>query len=371
MSRSFWLGAGAGMVVTAMAAFFLRLREGDPSLRRAIAGEASHRELQGELAAVREELARARAEAARERMQASGAPQPGLDRRVEREGEPRHEPATPGPASEWERLLASGDLRRAAELLSAAYERGDVTRLALMQVAVEHPELLVAGINAHDLPDAFRAVLIDTLSSLADPLAAVSRLDLAGEPNQSFSARVADFLAQSVERTAAADTRTVAAIEQLLAGNEMVGEKVNLYPVLAQLGALGDERALALLREVDVGVFGSGLRSLLHPPARDERGKPLTGALVYSVQFNKGQWENRPRQLQSGDIVVSIGGERVASAADFSRLVKQHHGLGALEYVEAGILRPTAYVGQFDFTTVQLDPGDLQLLYGVYTVKRP
>jgi hypothetical protein len=197
-----------------------------------------------------------------------------------------------------------------------------------VQLAVRHPEQVVAGINAHDLPDAFRAVLIDTLSSLADPLAAVSALDLAGEPNQRFSSRIAAFLAQSVERGAVADARAAGAIEQLLAGHEMQGEKVNFYPVLAQLAALGDARALALLQDARVGPFAAGLRSLLEPPSRDERGATLTGALVYSVQFNKGQWESRPRQLESGDIVVSIGGERVTSAADFARLLKAHHGLG-------------------------------------------
>ena len=98
----------------------------------------------------------------------------------------------------------------------------------------------------------------------------------------------------------------------------------------------------------------------------------MTGAIIYSVQYNKGQWESRPRQLQGGDIVVSIGADRVASAQDFFALLKKHHGLGQNDLVDAGVFRQIPqYPGQFEYRSLQLDPGDLQLLYGVYSVKRP
>lgn len=377
MSRSFFLGVGAGVLVTALAvALRERLLEGGGPRSARAAPDSRASELQAELDAVREELARYRAG---ERLvpdpdRGAGRRAAGGDREevapVPREAGPAAR--APRPASAWDALLASGDVAGAAQRLSEAFERGELTRLQLMQLAVANPGLLVAGLEDHALSDRFRSVLIDSLTSLEDPLGAISALSLEREPNQGFSSRIADILAESVDRAAAADLRAAGAIEKLLAGNEMHGEKINLYPVLAQLGAQGDARALALLQGAELGIFSPGIRSLLDPPARDERGQPLTGALVYSIQYNKGQWGDRPVQLEWGDIVVSLGGERVTCAQDFSKQLTAPRASGASDFLEAGVLRPSpGQAGRFEFRALQLDPGDRRLLYGVYTVKRP
>ena len=214
-------------------------------------------------------------------------------------------------------------------------------------------------------------MLVDTLSSLQDPLLTIARLDLEREPSQRFSSRIAAVLAGAVDRGAVPDARVVPVIQKLLAGNQMQGEKVNLYPVLAQLASQGDQEAQAMLRDAQAGVFSSGLQTLLHPPDRDELGQDLSGAVIYSIQYNKGQWGGRPIQLRSGDTIVSIGPDRVAPAAQFFNALKKHHGIAADGRVDAGVFRPAAgQPGRFEYATVRLDPGDLQLMYGAYSVKR-
>jgi hypothetical protein len=267
--------------------------------------------------------------------------------------------------------MGQGDFKAAARALSVAFEEGTITRLELMQIAAQCPDLIVAGVNDYDLGDSFRLALIDTLSSLADPLLTIARLNVDQEPNQRFSSRIAGVLASLVDRGTVADARAVPILQKLLSGNQMLGEKVNLYPVLAQLAALGDPDALALVRGANVGVFAPGLRTLMNPPAVDELGRDLAGAVIYSIQYNKGRWGDRPVQLRGGDTIVSLGGERVTSATGFFHALKKHHNLGANEFVDAGVLRPsTSDQGRFEHATVRLDPGDLQLLYGVYSVKR-
>lgn len=374
---SFWLGAVVGVLtastlVTLIGAWLERV----PAAHGARAQEDALAWLEDELAAARRELALVRESAGRDAAAAQRTPAPVETSAPARP--PGVEPPSTGSTGDGKlaripglaERLAQGELDQAAEALAAAFGAGRLSALELMQLAVEHPPLLVAGVNAHALPDEFRAVLIDALASLDDPLATLAELDLEGEPNQGFSSRIARLLAREVEQGPALDARAAPAIERLLAGNEMRGEKVNLYPLLAQLGVQGDVHAQALLARIDPGFHGPGLRSLLEPPPADARSSG--GAVVYSVQYNKGAWSHRPRQLEGGDVVTALGGARVATAADFFRLLKAHQAPGSAAWLDADVLRPVGGSPQrYQALRLQLDPGDLQLLYGVYSVKRP
>ena len=120
-------------------------------------------------------------------------------------------------------------------------------------------------------------------------------------------------------------------------------------------------------RDASIRAVAHDLAHVVH----DELGRDLSGAIIFSIQYKKGRWADRPIQLQSGDTVVSIGGERITSAAAFFRALRQHHNLDSNDHLDAGVLRPIGQAPRrFEFTTVRLDQGDLQLMYGVYTVKR-
>ncbi|HEX6882375.1 MAG TPA: hypothetical protein VF530_03280 [Planctomycetota bacterium] len=375
---SFWLGAVVGVltastVMTLLGAWLERVQA---STRGERVQEDTLARLENELAATRSELAQAR-EAARPGL--AGAQRTAVRAETAQQAHPPLAERAPRPSLEdgilarvpgLGELLAQGDLVAGADALAAAFEAGTLGTLELMQLAVQYPPLLVAGVNEHALPDEFRAVLIDALSSLDDPLGTIAALDLEGEPNQGFSARIARVIARTLEQGTGSDERVAPAIERLLAGNEMGGEKVNLYPLLAQLSGQGDARARAALAGIDPGFHGPGLRSLLEPPPADASGSG--GAVVYSVQYNKGAWSHRPRQLEGGDVVTAIGGERVSTAADFFRLLKGHQAPGLAEWIDADVLRPAGSSPQrYQALRLQLDPGDLQLLYGVYSVQRP
>ena len=211
-----------------------------------------------------------------------------------------------------EECLARGDLAKATQTLEDAFASGDLTKLELMNTAVAHPELISAGINDHDLADRFREVLIDSLSSTDDPIGVLRDVDLKGEPNQRFSAKIASLVRSVVDKNTEADARIFAQVQDLLAGNPMRGEKINLYPALAQLGSRGHEPARAaaekFVRESD-SMFAKGVSTLLDPPSYDHLGRELRGAVIFSSQYNKGEWAKRPKTLFIGDIVLSIGGE--------------------------------------------------------------
>ena len=334
MTRTFWLGVGCGVLATALVAFTVLPPDSQPAPGSPAPVPASPPQ-------------RASSPAADEHREDSSATKPEL-------GE----------------LLRSG-LGAATGALNAAFADGSISGLELMQLAADNPGLIVAGVNDYALADPFRLALIDTVTRLKDPLGTIACLDVDREPNQDMSSRIAGVLAGLVDRGSVADGRAVPVIKKLLAGNPMRGEKNNLYPVLAQLAAQGEQAARALVRGADVGAFSPGLATLLDPPARDELGRDLSGAVVYSLQSNKGRWSDRPAQLSSGDTVVSMGGHRVTSAAAFFEAIRKHHKLGGNDLVDAGVFRPTAQAPRrYEFSTVRLDTGDLQLVYGAYTVKR-
>lgn len=124
-------------------------------------------------------------------------------------------------------------------MLADALENGGLNRLELMTVVVANPELISAGINNHELANRFREVLIDSRSSTADPIGVLADVDLEGEPSQGFSSKIASLVRSIVDRNTRADARIFSQVQDLLAGNPMHGEKINLYPTLAQLGSRG------------------------------------------------------------------------------------------------------------------------------------
>jgi hypothetical protein len=50
-------------------------------------------------------------------------------------------------------------------------------------------------------------------------------------------------------------------------------------------------------------------------------------------------------------------------AAQFLNALEKHHGIAPDGLVDAGVFRPAAGgAGRFEYATVRLDPGDLQLM---------
>lgn len=266
--------------------------------------------------------------------------------------------------------LRAGDPDAAARLLADAFTSGELTRLELMNLAVGHPELIRAGINDHAQADAFRDALIEALSSTDDPIGILAGVNIRGEPNQAFASRMAAHVRSIVDGSEAADGRAFGVIQALLAGNPMRGEKINLYPALAQLGSRGDDEARAFVEQWirdSQSMFADGVRTLLDPPRSDEVGGDLRGVVIFSSQFNKGDWSHRPKTLELGDIILSIGEVTIGNRGDFQKAVSRYPGGDGQSFVPVKVYARLPD-GSYQVEIRQMDPGDFRLMYGVYTV---
>ncbi len=275
-------------------------------------------------------------------------------------------------------LLETEGPERTVERLAAACENRDLTALDVMNLVANMRELLVAGLNDRELPESFRSILIDSLGSVPDPLGLLTEVAIKEESSQTLSARMAAFVSDRVEADAEADPRASPIIKRFLEGNDMHGNKINLYPTLAQLASLGDAEARAAVDAFleTKSIYQPGIRALLDPPSRDEKGNDLRAAVIYSIQFNKGKWEDRPRQFQVGDIVVSIGGIEVRNSVDFHFAIRKFKS-DAKSEADDGFVAATVYartgedIGSgYKLVSRELDPGDLRLMYGVRSIKR-
>jgi hypothetical protein len=254
--------------------------------------------------------------------------------------------------------------------LNAAFADGSISGLELMQLAADNPGLIVAGVNDYALADPFRLALIDTVTRLKDPLGTIACLDVDREPNQDISSRIAGVLAGLVDRGSVADGRAVPVIEKLLAGNPMRGEKNNLYPVLAQLAAQGEQAARALVRGADVGAFSPDSRPCSIPRARRARARSIRSRRLLAaiqqgpVERPTGPTEQRRHGRPPWVAIASL--RRRRSSRRSGSTTSWAETTSWTRVCSDPPRRPTRY----EFSTVRLDTGDLQLVYGAYTVKR-
>lgn len=271
----------------------------------------------------------------------------------------------------FRRVLTEEGVDVAIADLSELYFDGDLTALDVMNLAVALPDFIVAGLSDHDLPEEFRSVLLSGLENVDDPLDLLADIAVEDEPSQRLSARMADIVNGHVDDLVDFDDRAAPVIRRLLSGNDMHGNKINLYPSLAQLAGLGDEGARQVVESFlsKGNIFTPGIEALLDPPDRDEDGIPLAAAVIFSIQFNKGNWP-RPRQFKNGDVVLSIGDSRVTDRASFFAAIKRYKGGTGDELIPARVYvaRGDGNTG-YDLVTRELDPGDFRLMYGVRSIR--
>ncbi len=118
-------------------------------------------------------------------------------------------------------------------------------------------------------------------------------------------------------------------------------------------------------------MFSVGVRTLLDPPPYDDLGRSLRGAVIFSSQFNKGEWGHRPKTLSLGDIVLSIGDVKVLGGSDFYKAVNRYQGRTRdqdLVEVKVFAQRPDDS-GAYEVQIREMDPGDFRLIYGVYSLR--
>ena len=275
-----------------------------------------------------------------------------------------------GRPEKFAKLLEEEDDLAVVRGIAEAFERGERTPLDVMNLAVTRGELIVAGLNDPDLSLTFRSILVDSLASVADPIALLSEIEVEREPSQRISARLGDLVIDEVDDAEEVDPRVVPVVERLLAGNDMFGQKVNLYPTLAQLGHRGDPAAREHIERYleEPRFIRAGLEALLDPPSHDEQGQALRAVVIYHIQFNKGKW-TRPRQFQMGDVVLAIGDVPVHGRADFVRAIRQHRSRETEEFVEARVFARSEGAERYEPVTRLLDPGDFRLMYSVSSIR--
>jgi hypothetical protein len=257
--------------------------------------------------------------------------------------------------------------------LAKAFADGELTKLDLLNLLAEpgREALIAAGLNDRDQPDRFRKVMLEAIENVDDPLSVLVKLDLETEPNQGFSAYLGHLVMDAADR--GNDDRAFDVIRRLIAGNAMHGNKVNLYASLAQMAGRGDARSTDAVRAHLAAhgdfFFAASLRVLADPPKTGEEGAPLAGVLLYSIQFNKGKWKDRPRTLAMGEIVTRIGEDPVTDRRTFYSAIDRNKERAKERYVEVRVLIPDpADPTRYSAETREMDPGDFRLMYGAFSI---